>query len=74
MTHNYTSNQILLYIYNELPALEHLEAEYAIEHDDEWKATYERFTTTLKTALPKIQFFPRHRVVKSILNYSRLAS
>ena len=31
MKHNYPTQQILKYIYRELPALEHLEAEYAIE-------------------------------------------
>jgi len=73
MTHNYTSNQIIKYLYNELSALEHLEAEYAIEHDQEWKSTYKRLKGAF-SALPKIQFFPRHSVVRSVLQYSSMAS
>jgi len=73
MTHNYTSNQILKYVYNELPALDHLETEYAIENDKEWNDNFKKLKTALN-ALPKIQFFPSHGVVRSILQYSRMAS
>lgn len=73
MTHNYTSDQVIKYLYNELPALEHLEVEYAIENEPSWTHAYQSFKKAFDT-LPKIQFFPRHSVVRSILQYSRMAS
>ena len=73
MTDNYKTNQVIKYLYNELPALEHLEAEHAIENDSEWKSTYKRLKEAFY-ALPKIQFFPRQGVVRSILQYSRMVS
>jgi len=42
MKHSYPSDQIIQYIYNELPALEHLETEYAIEHNQEWRRSYKK--------------------------------
>lgn len=73
MTHNYVSNQVIRFIYNELPALDHLETEYAIEHDKEWNQSYQKLRTAFD-ALPKIKFFPSQRVVRSILQYSRMTT
>ena len=69
MQHNYTTTRIIRYIYNELPALEYLETEYAIEHNPEWKRIYSRMKDAL-SALPRIQFRPRHSSVRSILKYA----
>ena len=73
MTHNYTSTQVLQFIYNELPALEHLEVEHAIENDGEWNETYHRLKSAFN-ALPKVKFFPSQSIVRSILQYSRMTT
>lgn len=69
MQHNYTTNQIIKYLYCELPALEHLETEHAIAHNPEWASTYKKLKSAL-SVLPRFQFFPKNSVVKSILQYS----
>jgi len=69
MQHNYTTNNIIRYIYNELPALEHLETEHAIAHNPEWKKIYTRMKSAF-SALPRIQFKPRQSTVRSILRYA----
>ncbi len=69
MQHNYTTNNIIRYIYNELPALEHLETEYAIEHNREWKDIYTKMKSAF-SALPRIQFAPRNSSIRSILRYA----
>ena len=73
MKHNYPSDQILLYIYGELPALEHLETEYAIAHDKVWHDAFTKLKSAV-SALPKIYFFPKHSVVRSIQAYSASTS
>ena len=73
MQHNYSSDLIIQYLYNELPALEHLEVDYAIENEPSWENAYNGLKKAFD-ALPKIQFFPRQGVVRSILQYSRMAS
>ena len=70
MTHSYSTNQIIQYLYNELPALEHLETEYAIENNPEWNNKYHRLKSTMGL-LPKVQFFPKVRALKTILQYSK---
>lgn len=69
MQHNYTTNNIIRYIYNELPALEHLETEYAIAHNPEWKEIYTKMKSAY-SALPRIQFTPRRSALTSILKYA----
>ncbi len=69
MTHCYTSNQIIRYLYNEMHALEHIETEYAVEHTPEWREKYQSLKEAFNL-LPKVQFFPKGGVIKSILKYS----
>lgn len=69
MTHNYTSNTILKFIYRELPLTEHLEAEYAVATDPEWNKAFHSMKQSI-SALPKVHFFPSDRVTRSILAYS----
>ena len=69
MAHCYCSNQIIQYLYKELPLLEYLETDYAIQSDREWQDTYHN----LKKAyleLPRVQFFPSRKIVNSVLEYS----
>ena len=69
MQHNYKTSNIIRYIYNELPALAHLETAYAIEHNPEWKEIYTKMKSAL-SALPRIQFTPRKSSLRSILRYA----
>ena len=69
MTHSYTSNQIIQYLYRELPLTDHLETEYAISADHEWEQTYLKLREAF-ISLPKVQFFPAQKVIRSILSYS----
>lgn len=70
MAQDYPTQQIIQYIYRELPALDHLETEYAVEHDAVWRKEY-RWLKAMFSILPRVQFFPKKKVVNSILEYSR---
>ncbi len=72
MKHNYPSIQIIKYIYNELDAPEHLETEYAIEHNPTWSESYHKLKSAY-SALPKVSFFPKSGVINQILVYSTMA-
>ena len=54
MKQNYTF-KILKYIYKELSITDHLETEYAIDEDQEWKGEYNQLMKGFK-ALPKVKF------------------
>ena len=69
MTHSYTSNQILKYLYQDLPLADQIETDLKISTQPEWNKTYNILKGAI-TALPKVQFFPRGRVIRSILKYS----
>ena len=69
MKHCYISNKIILFLYGELSALNHIEVEYAIEHEPEWRAKYLELSKAHKK-LPQVQYYPKNRIVKSLLNYS----
>ncbi|MEE9374414.1 MAG: hypothetical protein V3V00_15265 [Saprospiraceae bacterium] len=68
MEQNYTF-KILKYIYKELSITDHLETEYAISEDEEWKGEYNRLVKGY-LALPRVTFYPKRHVVKNILTYS----
>lgn len=70
MTHDYPTQQIIKYIYRELPALEHLETEYAIETSPNWKKEY-KWLKSIFSLLPRVQFFPKKKAVDAILDYSK---
>ena len=57
-------------VYNELPALDRLEAEYFVSHDAAARAEYVRLLETQR-ALPKVTFSPPQITVDAILAYSR---
>ena len=57
MKQNYTF-KILKYIYKELSITDHLETEYAIDEDQEWKGEYNQLMKGFK-ALPKVKFYPK---------------
>lgn len=69
MTHEYTPNMLVKYIYSETDLFETLEIENAIENDVQLKESY----MTLKNGyneLPKVQFLPSQASIDNILLYS----
>ncbi len=69
MTQCYISNQIILFLYDELSALDHLETEYAIENNPQWRKKYLQLSHS-HNKLPRVQFYPKKRILRSILDYS----
>ncbi len=71
MTHNYTENQIIKFIYKECDLFEKLEMEFAMEDDSTVMESYQ----TLKSGydnLSRVKFSPRNATVDFILKYSSL--
>lgn len=68
MKQNY-SFKILKYIYKELSITDHLETEYAIDDNDEWKGEYKKLMIGFR-ALPNVSFYPKRSVVNEIMSYS----
>ena len=71
MTHDYTPNMLVKYIYSETDLFETLEIENAIENDIQLKESY----MTLKNGyneLPKVQFAPSQAAIDNILFFSSI--
>lgn len=73
MKHNYISNQVLKFIYEELPLFEHLETDYAIKTEADYKEAYHRLKSSI-ALLPSIHFYPSRSAVKKVLAYSKSLS
>ncbi len=72
MTHDYTPNMLVKYIYSETDLFETLEIENAIENDQLLKESY----LTLKNGynqLPKAKFSPSQAAIDNILLYSKIS-
>ena len=61
--------QILKYLYKELSITDHLETDYAISTDEEWKSEYASLSSVYKM-LPKVTFYPKKSIVNNVLAYS----
>jgi hypothetical protein len=68
MKTNY-SFKILKYLYKELSLTDHLETEYAIQENEEWKREYNSLTRAINL-LPKVSFYPKRAVLSNIISYS----
>lgn len=71
MTHDYTPNMLVKYIYSETDLFETPEIENAIDNDIHLKESY----MTLKNGaneLPKVQFAPSQAAIDNILFFSSL--
>ena len=71
MTHDYTPNMLVKYIYSETDLFETLEIENAIDNDVQLKESY----LTLKNGynmLPKVQFAPSQSAIDNILFFSSI--
>ncbi len=72
MTHTYTENNIVRFIFKEVDLFERLEMEFAMEEDSTYMASY----TELKKGfdlLPKVMFSPKKKTIDDILKYSSKA-
>lgn len=70
MEQNYTSEQLVQFIYNDLTITEHFEVQDAIENDAKLKLEYASLYNAYKE-LPKVQFRPADQTVDAILAYSK---
>jgi len=70
MTHNYTQNNILTFIYNECDLFEKLEIEFAMEDDSTLMEEYNDMMLSYHT-LPKVLFSPKKSCIDAILAYSK---
>jgi hypothetical protein len=73
MTHAYTDNQIIQFIYKECDLFQRLEMEFAMEDDSTLMETHDYFRNALNE-LPKVHFNPRKETVNRILQYSMTPS
>ena len=70
MTHNYTENNILRFIYKECDLFEKLEMEFAMEDDSTLLEEYNDMMLSYHT-LPKVLFSPKKSSIDAILAYSK---
>jgi hypothetical protein len=72
MTHKYTQNNIIQFIYKECDLFERLEMEFALEDDSTFMESYQELLDGY-TTLPKVSFSPKTSSVDVILAYSAKA-
>lgn len=69
MTHNYTENNIIRFVYKECDLFEKLEMEFAMEEDSTLLEEYNTMMVSYCT-LPKVLFSPKKSTLDAILAYS----
>lgn len=70
MTHHYTENQLIQFLYKECDLFDKLEMEFAMEDDSTLMETYEEFQSSFNM-LPKVQFSPKKASIDAIIEYSK---
>ncbi len=70
MQENFTTNDLIRFIYHETNASETLAIDEALRENSYLYEEYERLMESFQS-LPKVQFRPSNTTVDSILNYSR---
>lgn len=70
MKHNYTFNYLISYLYKETSILRKLEIENQISEDAETAIEFSKLKSAFRM-LPKVQFYPSDKTLKSILEYSQ---
>jgi hypothetical protein len=68
MTHGYTENQIIQFIYKECDLFEKLEMEFAMEDDSTLLESYKELMVGYNN-LPKVTFSPKKSTINAILAY-----
>ena len=71
MTHDYTPNMLVKYIYSETDLFETLEIENAIDNDIQLKESYLHLKNGYNE-LPKVQFAPSQSAIDNILFFSSI--
>ncbi|MBK8624199.1 MAG: hypothetical protein IPN86_01075 [Saprospiraceae bacterium] len=69
MTHGYTENQIIQFIYKECDLFDRLEMEFAMEDDSTILESYSELLEGFNI-LPKVTFSPKKSTLSAILAYS----
>jgi hypothetical protein len=70
MTHHYTENQLIQFLYKECDLFDKLEMEFAMEDDSTLMETYEELQSSLNM-LPKVQFSPKKDIIDALIEYSK---
>ena len=70
MTHHYTENQLIQFLYKECDLFDKLEMEFAMEDDSTLMETYTELMTSFHM-LPRVQFSPKKSSIDAILEYSK---
>ena len=70
MTHHYTENQLIQFLYKECDLFDKLEMEFAMEDDSTLMETYEELQSSFNI-LPKVQFSPKNSIIDAIIEYSK---
>ena len=73
MTHDYTPNMLVKFIYGETDLFETLEIENAMEENYELKESYNILRNGYNE-LPKIEFSPSDAAVNNILFFSEISN
>jgi len=69
MKHDYTTQNLIQFIYGECDLFQKLETEFALENDPELRREYDNLVGAYND-LPKIKFSPSKSTVKSILEFA----
>ena len=69
MTHHYTENQLIQFLYKECDLFDKLEMEFAMEGDSTLLEEYNDMMLSYHT-LPKVLFSPKKSSIDAILAYS----
>lgn len=72
MTHTYTQNKLVRFIYKECDLFERLEMEFSMEEDSTLMESYADLKDGFNT-LPKVTFSPKKKTLDAILKYSSTA-
>lgn len=70
MMQNYTEEDLIRFIYQEVEICEHFEIDYAVQNDQNLKEEYKALKETADM-LPKFNYSPSDQSVMNILNYNK---
>ena len=73
MTHNYTPELLIKYVYGETDIADRIELEYALENNAPLRAQYLDILNSYRN-IPKVAFSPNKSTLDNILNYSKSTS
>lgn len=73
MTHNYTPELLIKYVYGDTDIADRLELEYALENNAVLRAQYLDILNSYRN-IPKVTFSPKKSTLDNILNYSTSTS